>query len=44
MSAELSIIIKAIDQASGTISDVGREVSAMDAKAGRLGAVLKGLS
>jgi len=42
MSAELSIIIKAIDQASGTISDVGREVSAMDAKAGRLGAVLKG--
>lgn len=42
MSAELSIIIKAVDKASGTLDGIGREMDTMGGKASRLGGVLKG--
>ena len=42
MSVDLKIIIKAIDEASGVIDDVGKEVGRMDGAVGKLGAVLKG--
>lgn len=42
MSVDLKIIVKAVDQASGTIQEVGREVNGLETKAGRLGGILKG--
>jgi hypothetical protein len=42
MAADLSIIIKAVDQASGVIDGVGNEVSGLEKKAGRLGGILTG--
>jgi hypothetical protein len=42
MAADLSIIIKAVDQASGTINGVQRELGGLEKGAGRLGGILKG--
>lgn len=42
MSVDLKIIVKAIDQASDTLNDIGKEVSKAEGGFGRLGSVLKG--
>jgi len=42
MAANLSIIIKAIDQASSVIDGVGENLDGLEKKGGRLGAILKG--
>jgi hypothetical protein len=42
MAADLSIIIKAVDQASGTINGVQQELGGLEKGAGRLGGILKG--
>lgn len=42
MSADLSIIIKAVDQASGVINGVQGEIGGLEKGAGRLGGILKG--
>jgi hypothetical protein len=42
MAADLSIIIKAVDQASGTINGVQRELGGLEKGAGKLGGILKG--
>jgi hypothetical protein len=42
MAADLSIIIKAVDKASGPLGGIGRELDTMGGKASKLGGILKG--